>query len=92
MKKSRLVVHLGLNRNNGVQCHLVQICGRLIPFCGPFEFKERHLKASYWCGEWGHWAVCKNLKEWKDWAKEGHEVVRFQRVTYTVDSLKKGVR
>lgn len=90
MKKLRLVVHLGLDRNNEVQCHLVQMCGRLIPFYGSFEFKEEYLKASYWCP--ASWGVCNNLKEWKEWAKEVHRVVRFQRVTYTADSIKKGVR
>ena len=90
MNKSRLVVHLGLDRNNEVQCHLVQMCGRLIPFWGSFEFREDHLKASYWCTD--DWGVDNNLKDWKDWAKEVRRVVRFQRVTYTVDSVKKGVR
>ena len=90
MKKSRLVVHLGLDRNNEVQCHFVQMCGRLIPFYGPFEFKERHLKASFWCTD--YWGVYNNLKKCKEWAKERCGVVRFQRVTYTVDSIKKGVR
>ena len=90
MKKLRLVVHLGLDRNNEVQCHLVQMCGRLIPFLGSFEFKERYLKVSVWCGE--SWSVYNNLKKWKEFAKEEHRVVRFQRVTYTEDSIKKGVR
>ena len=90
MNKLRLVVHLGLDRNNEVQCHLVQTCGRLIPFLGSFDFKERYLNTSFWGTE--AWGVHNNLKEWKEWAKEVHRVVRFQRVTYTVDSIKKGVR
>ena len=90
MNKLRLVVHLGLDRNNEVQCHLVQMCGRLIPFWGSFEFKERYLKASFWCTD--YWGVYNNIKEWKEWSKERCGVVRFQRVTYTVDSIKKGVR
>ena len=90
MKKLRLVVHLGLDRNNKVRCHLVQMCGRLIPFWGSFKFEERYLKASHWCTK--SWGVYNNLKEWKKEAKEIHRVVRFQRITYTVDSLKKGVR
>ena len=90
MKKSRLVVHLGLDRNNEVQCHFVQTCGRLIPFWGSFDFKERYLNTSFWGTE--SWGVYNNLKEWKEWAKEVHRVVRFQRVTYTEDSIKKGVR
>lgn len=90
MSRLRLVVHLGLDRNNEVKCHLVQTCGRLIPFLGSFEVKERYRKTSYWCTDC--WGVYNNLKEWKEWAKEGHRVVRFQRVTYTEDSIKKGVR
>lgn len=90
MKKLRLVVHLGLDRNNEVKCHFVQTCGRLIPFYGSFECKERYLKASFWCTD--YWGVYNNLKKWKEWAKEVHRVVRFQRVTYTADSIKKGVR
>ena len=83
MKKLRLVVHLGLDRNNEVKCHFVQMCGRLIPFYGSFEFKERYLKASYWCTD--YFGVYNNLKKWKEWAKKEHRVVRFQRVTYTRD-------
>lgn len=90
MSRLRLVVYLGLDRNNEVQCHMVQMCGRVIPFLGSFEFKEEYLKTSFWCADC--WSVYKNLKEWKERAKEVHRVVRFQRVTYTVDSIKKGVR
>ena len=90
MSRLRFVVHLGLDRNNKVRCHLVQVCGRLIPFYGSFKFKARYLKTSYWVTT--SWCVDNNLKEWKEWAKEEHRVVRFQRVTYTEDSLKKGVR
>ena len=90
MSRLRLVVHLGLDRNNEVKCHFVQTCGGLIPFYGPFEFKERYLKASFWCTD--YWGVSNNLKAWKKFAKEVHRVVRFQRVTYTEDSIKKGVR
>lgn len=85
MKKLRLVVHLGLDRNNEVQFHLVQMCGRLIPFGGSFEFKERYLKTSYWCIGGIDWIVFRDLKEWKKFAKKGHRVVRFQRVTYIRD-------
>ena len=90
MSRLRIVVYLGLDRNNEVKCYLVQMSGRLLPFGGSFEFKERHLKASFWCGD--YWVVYNNLKDWKEWAKEVHRVVRFQRVTYTEDSIKKGVR
>ena len=90
MSRLRLVVHLGLDRNNEVKCHLVQMCGRLIPFWRSFKFKEEYLRTSFWRST--SWGVCNNLKGWKEWAKEVHRVVRFQRVTYTVDSIKKGVR
>ena len=91
MNKLRLVVHLGLDKQNEVQCYAVQTCGRLIPFWGSFELRERYLTPSYWIGG-THWGVCRGLKEWKKFAKKGHGAVRFQRVTYTVDSIKKGVR
>ena len=84
MKKLRLVVHLGLDRNNEVQCHLVQMCGRLIPFYGSFEFKERYLKASYWALD-HNWGVVSGLKRWKKFAKKRRRAVRFQRVTYIRD-------
>ena len=85
MKKLRLVVHLGLDRNNEVQCFAVQMCGRLIPFWGSFEFKERYLKTSYWCIGGVDWCVFRDLKEWKEHSKREHGVVRFQRVTYIRD-------
>ena len=84
MKKLRLVVHLGLDRNNKVRCHLVQICGRLIPFWGSFELREKYLTPSYWMGG-TPWAVSRDLKGWKEWTKEVYRVVRFQRVTYIRD-------
>lgn len=91
MNKLRLVVHLGLDRNNEVQCYAVQMCGQLIPFGGSFELRERYLIPSYWI--WGSpWSGSYDLKEWKEHSKRGHGVVRFQRVTYTADSIKKGVR
>ena len=83
MSRLRLVVHLGLDRNNEVQCYAVQMCGRLIPFWGSFDFKERYLNTSFWGTE--SWGVYNNLKEWKEWAKKEHRVVRFQRVTYIRD-------
>ena len=85
MNTKRLLVHLGLDRNNEVQCHLVQMCGRLIPFGGSFEFEERYLKTSYWCIGGIDWAVFRGLKGWKKFAKKGHGAIRFQRVTYIRD-------
>lgn len=89
MSTKRLLVHLGLDKNNKVLFHAVEACGRLIPFYGDFRLTECYFEKSFWmCLDW---ATTPNLSSWKDHAsKEG--CVRFQRVTYTVDSLKKGVR
>ena len=84
MKKFRIVVHLGLDRNNEVKCHLVQTCGQLIPFWGSFELMERHLTPSYWIGG-TPWGTYRSLQEWKDISKKVDRVVRFQRVTYIQD-------
>ena len=85
MSRLRLVVHLGLDRNNEVQCYAVQMCGRLIPFGGSFEFKERYLKTSYWCSGDVDWVGFRGVREWKKFTKKGYRVVRFQRVTYIRD-------
>lgn len=89
MSTKRLLVHLGLDKNNKVLFHAVEACGRLIPFFGDFRLDGVYFKNSCWM-DFG-WRTIPNLSSWKDHAsKEG--CVRFQRVTYTVDSLKKGVR
>ena len=84
MSTKRLLVHLGLDRNNEVQCHLVQTCGQLIPFVGSFELRERYLTISCWIGG-TPWGTYRSLQEWKDFSKKVDRVVRFQRVTYTLD-------
>lgn len=84
MKKSRLVVHLGLDRNNEVQCHAVETCGSLIPFGGGFNVKKIYFQPSYWLRGFP-WATNRSLQEWKRFSKKGHDVVRFQRVTYIQD-------
>ena len=89
MKKLRLVVHLGLDKNNKVLFHAVEACGRLIPFYGDFRLSEYNFKNSFWM-DFG-WATTPNISSWKDHARKDG-CVRFQRVTYTADSLKKGVR
>ena len=89
MRRLRLVVHKGLDKNNKVLFHVVEACGRLIPFFGDFRLEGFYFKNSCWMAS--GWSTIPNLSSWKDYAsKEG--CVRFQRVTYTVDSLKKGVR
>ena len=89
MNTKRLLVHLGLDKNNRVLFHVVEACGRLIPFHGDFELIEFFFENSCWM-DLG-WTTSPNISSWKDHAsKEG--CIRFQRVTYTVDSLKKWVR
>ena len=89
MSTKRLLVHKGLDKNNKVLLHAVEACGRLIPFSWDFILTELYFENSCWM-DFG-WATTPNISSWKDHAsKEG--CVRFQRVTYTVDSLKKGVR
>ena len=89
MSTKRLLVHLGLDKNNKVLFHAVEACGRLIPFYGDFRLIEYCFEKSFWMRS--GWATIPNISSWKDHAsKEG--CIRFQRVTYTVDSLKKGVR
>ena len=84
MKKLRIVVHKGLDKDNKVQCHAVATCGSLIVFCGDFDVKTRYLQPSYWLGGFS-WGTVRSLQEWKRFAKKGHDVVRFQRVTYIRD-------
>ena len=89
MSTKRLLVHLGLDKNNKVLFHAVEACGRLIPFYGDFRLSVYYFGNSCWMRL--DWATTLNISSWKDHArKEG--CVRFQRVTYTVDSLKKRVR
>ena len=89
MSTKRLLVHLGLDKNNKVLFHAVDACGRLIPFSGDFILTELCFENSCWM-DFG-WATTPNISSWKYHAsKDG--CVRFQRITYTPDSLKKGVR
>lgn len=89
MSTKRLLVHLGLDRNNKVLFHVVEACGRLIPFFGDFRLEGAFFRNSFWMDS--SWGTTPNLSSWKDHtSKRG--CVRFQRVTYTEDSLKKGVR
>ena len=89
MSTKRLLVHLGLDKNNKVLYHAVEACGRLIPFFGDFRLIELYFKNSCWM-DFG-WATTPNISSWKYHARKDG-CVRFQRVTYTVDSIKKGVR
>ena len=89
MSTKRLLVHLGLDKNNKVLFHAVEACGRLIPFCGDFSLIEYCFEKSFWMRS--GWRTTPNISSWKDHARKDG-CIRFQRVTYTVDSLKKGVR
>ena len=89
MSTKRLLVHLGLDKNNKVLLHAVEAYGRLIPFFGDFRLTERYFRNSCWM--YSGWGTTPNISSWKYHAsKDG--CVRFQRITYTVDSLKKRVR
>ena len=89
MSTKRLLVHLGLDKNNKVLFHAVEACGRLIPFFGDFRLTEYYFRNSCWMTS--SWRTIPNISYWKARAsKKG--CVRFQRITYTPDSLKKRVR
>jgi hypothetical protein len=64
MNTKRLLVHLGLDKNNKVLFHAVEACGRLIPFYGDFRLTERYFGNSCWM-DFG-WATIPNLSSWKD--------------------------
>ena len=84
MSTKRLLVHLGLDKNNKVLFHAVEACGRLIPFFGDFRLDGVYFKNRFWM-DYG-WVTIQDISSWKDHARKGG-CVRFQRVTYTVDSL-----
>ena len=88
MSTKRLVVHLGLDKNNKVLFHAVEACGRLIPFSWDFILTELCFENSCWMNS--SWGTIPNISYWKDHASK-RGCVRFQRVTYTVDSLKKRI-
>ena len=88
MSSLRIVVHKGLDKNNKVLSHAVEACGRLIPFFGDFILTELCFENSCWM-DFG-WATTPNISSWKDHASK-RGCVRFQRITYTVDSLKKRI-
>ena len=89
MSTKRLLVHLGLDKNNKVLFHAVEACGRLIPFFRDFKLEEVYFRNSCWMDS--SWGTTPDISCWKAFASK-RGCVRFQRVLYTVDSLKKGVR
>ena len=89
---NRLVIHKGFDSKGKVVATLVQTCGMLIPFTGDFELGKSDFKAEYWIKNGVFWGQDSSIADWKRWARKYYKAVRFQRITYTPDSLKKGVR
>ena len=89
---NRLVIHKGFDSKGIVVAVMVQTCGMLIPFAWNFELGKPHFKAEFWIKSWGPWCQDSSIADWKRRARKYYKAVRFQRITYTVDSLKKGVR
>ena len=89
---NRLVIHKGFDSKGVVVAVLVQTCGMLIPFTWDFELGKPHFKAEFWIGGGDFWNQAFSIAGWKGKVRKYYKAVRFQRITYTVDSLKKGVR
>lgn len=89
---NRLVVHKGFDSKGVVVTVLVQTCGMLIPFTLDFELGEPNFKAEYWIKGGDLWSQDSSIADWKRRARKYNKAVRFQSITYTPDSLKKGVR
>ena len=89
---NRLVIHKGFDSKGIVVAVVVQTCGMLIPFTGDYELGKSNFKAEHWikCGDL--WNQTSSIADWKRRVRRCYKAVRFQRITYTVDSLKKGVR
>ena len=88
----RLVVHKGFDSKGIVVAVLVQTCGMLIPFTWDFELGKPNFKAEYWIKGGDLWCQDSSIADWKRSVRKCYKAVRFQRITYTVDSIKKGVR
>ena len=89
---NRLVIHKGFDSKGKVVATMVQTCGMLIPFTLDFELYKFNFKAEYWIKDRGFWNQASSIADWKRAVRKYSKAVRFQRITYTVDSLKKGVR
>ena len=89
---NRLVIHKGFDSKGIVVAVMVQTCGMLIPFTYDFNLKKFDFKAEHWTAKGSFWAQQTSLVNWKKEARKYDKAVRFQRITYTPDSLKKGVR
>ena len=89
---NRLVIHKGFDSKGEVVATLVQTCGMLIPFIWNFELCKFDFKAEHWIKGGDLWNQASSIADWKRRIRKCYKAVRFQRITYTVDSLKKGVR
>ena len=87
---NRLVIHKGFDSKGKVVAVMVQTCGMLIPFTGGFELGKSNFKAEHWIKGGDLWSQESSIADWKRRARKYDKAVRFQRITYTVDSLKKG--
>ena len=89
---SRLVIHKGFDSKGEVVATMVQTCGMLIQFTGDFEPNKFDFKPKYWIKGGDFWNQASSIADWKRSVRKYNKAVRFQRITYTADSLKKGVR
>ena len=89
---NRLVIHKGFDSKGVVVATLAQTCGMLIPFIGDFKLGEFSFETEHWVVGGDSWGQDSSIADWKRWARKYDKAVRFQRITYTPDSLKKGVR
>ena len=89
---NRLVIHKGFDSKGIVVAVMAQTCGMLIPFTWDFELGKFNFKARYWIRSGDFWKQASSIADWKRRVRKYYKAVRFQRITYTPDSLKKGVR
>lgn len=89
---NRLVINKGFDSKGVVVAVLVQTCGMLIPFTWDFELGKPNFKAEYWIKDGALWSQDSSIADWKRKVRKYDKAVRFQRITYTPDSLKKWVR
>ena len=89
---NRLVIHKGFDSKGVVVAALVQTCGMLIPFTWDFEPNKFDFEVKYWIKDGDLWNKASSIEDWKRRVRKCNKAVRFQRITYTVDSFKKGVR
>ena len=89
---NRLVIHKGFDSKGIVVAVMVQTCGMLIPFTWDFELGKSDFKAEHWIKGGNFWGKDSSIADWKRRARRCDKAIRFQRITYTEDSIKKGVR